>query len=101
MSDKTKALMQSIGNIPEDIQITAAQIVADWLMHRPSDPFVHEITLAIFAERNRCAALVDANAIETERQASKASTGLVHDAMLIASDVLELTAGAIRDGDAA
>ncbi|ANL02665.1 hypothetical protein [Rhizobium phage RHEph18] len=50
------------------------------------------------AERERCAGIVDANAIEFERQASEAADGLVHDAMLMASDALELTASAIREG---
>jgi hypothetical protein len=62
---------------------------------------IEEIAKAILAERNRSAAIVDENALEFERQAAFATDGLVHDAMLMASDALELAASAIREGGAA
>lgn len=51
----------------------------------------------IMAERQRCASIVDESAVEFERQANEATDGLVHDAMLMASDALELAATAIRE----
>lgn len=93
--------MSEIEAPPRDIMLTSAKIVAEWFMNGANEPFVGKLADAIFAERNRCAAIVDESALEFERQAGQAADGQVHDAMLMASDALELTASAIREGGAA
>lgn len=60
------------------------------------EPWSETIARAILSERERCARIADAHALDFEKQAERQDDGSMHDSLMRVADGCELVADAIR-----